>query len=184
MRCRPALLLGALCFASSGGTRLPTAEEAKLHFLRWVDASSIPGGYTTTAERAAVTAHPGDLTHTRIFDSDLSRSDGRPFPHSAPNPVFAKGAGASKDERRAAKAARERMLEAVAWLLRRGMSRLQDAVLPLLAGKEEEEMVGAEVALLLSLARRALDSFEDFWHSVRWTVSYGPHFSSRRSSAV
>jgi len=129
-------------------------------FLRWVDASAIPGAYSTPAQRAAQRDHPGDLTHTRIFQASGPHSvtSGRHWPHTKPNQVY------QDDE-----AARERMVAAVAWLLRRGMSRLQDAVLLLL-----REVAAAEVQPLLALARRALNSFEDFWRSVRWTVAYGP----------
>ena len=136
------------------------AGEAVERFLRWVDASAIPGAYSTPAQRAAQREHPGDLTHTRIFQASGPHSvtSGRHWPHTKPNQVY------QDDE-----AARERMVAAVAWLLRRGMSRLQDAVLLLL-----REVAAAEVQPLLALARRALNSFEDFWRSVRWTVAYGP----------
>ena len=125
----------------------------------WVNSTSIPGQYTTAATRLAHSSHPGDLTHTRIFyDGPLgATTSDRPWPHTRPNPVY------SSDS------ARAQMLDAVAFLLWRGVSRLQDAVLPLI-----DSVAASQLDHLLSLARRALDSFEDFYRSVRWTVAYGP----------
>ena len=52
-------------------------------------------------------------------------------------------------------------VDAIAWMLRRGMSRLQDTVLAMF------DSVGpSEVQQLLVLSRRALNSYEDFWRQV------------------
>jgi hypothetical protein len=133
------------------------AEDARVLFLGWLRTSAIIGNYTTAAQRAEVSDHPGDLTHTRIFLEKFGALAGdRPWPHTKPNPIYERTAE------------RQRMLEAVAWLLRRGMSRLQDAVLALI-----DTVAPTQIEHLLSLARRALNSFEDFWQTVRWTVEYG-----------
>ena len=134
------------------------ADDARILFLGWVSLSSVPGHYTTAAQRAEVSDHPGDLSHIRIFhEGDFGATAGdRPWPHTKPNPIYESAAE------------RQRMLEAVAWLLRRGMSRLQDAVLVLIT-----TVAATQIELLLSLAQRALNSFEDFWRTVSWTVDYG-----------
>ena len=148
------------------------AAAARQLFVDWVAASAVPGTYTTAAERLSKSEHPGDLTNTLIFSTgrcgvaDVDCHGGPPqWPHTKPNPIFTEAKGW--------KASRRRMVEGAAWLLRRGMSRLQDTVLSMLeamaaAGEERD------VDTLLVLARRALNSYEDFWRQLTWTVAYGP----------
>ena len=159
-----ALITAAAAATTTTGADTTTCADrsaARSLFLGWLDASSIPGAYTTPAERISTSSHPGDLTHTRIFfDGPLgaTTTPSRAWPHTKPNPVYSRNA-----------TARAQFVDAVAFLLRRGMSRLQDTVLSFL-----ETVSAAQVEQLLAHARRALDSFEDFWASVRWTVAYGP----------
>ena len=152
-----AALLGAAAATTATSTcaadsTCADVDAARSLFLRWVNSTSIPGEYTTAATRLAHSSHPGDLTHTRIFyDGPLgATTSDRPWPHTRPNPVYS------------SESARAQMLDAVAFLLWRGVSRLQDAVLPLLGS-----VAASQLDHLLSLVRRALDSFEDFYRSVR-----------------
>ncbi|CAE8675700.1 unnamed protein product, partial [Polarella glacialis] len=139
-------------------------ERGRDLFLSWIDASEIPGSYSTDVERAQARDHPADLTHSMLLHFGKGGLDqeffdrGEPDWHrTTPNPVF------STD------AARSSMLEAIAWLLRRGMSRLQDAVLDIL-----KAAAAHEIDHVLTLSRAGLNSFEDFWRQVNWTVRYGP----------
>ena len=85
---------------------------------RWVNSTSIPGEYTTpppASPSLAPWAH-----HTRIFyDGPLGATTSDRPGRTRPNPVYSSES-------------RAQMLDAVAFLLWRGVSRLQDALLPLL----------------------------------------------------
>ena len=120
-------------------------DAAKALVESWIAQSDIPGSYTTRAERAAKTEHEGDLTNNHLYfngpDGVLDHSHGM-LHHTKPNPAFQ-----SKKQRKKA-------LDAIAWMLRRGMSRLQDTVLASLATVPRHE-----VDHLLTLAREALNGF-------------------------
>jgi hypothetical protein len=129
---------------------------------QWVAGSAIPGEYVTPKERAATTTHPGDLTSGPPLyytgrDGVHDHKHGF-LHHTKPNPAFE-----NKPE------AQERALDAIAWMLRRGMSRLEDALRAMLATVDADE-----VTTLLTLGREALNSYEDFWRQAKWSIEFGP----------
>jgi len=164
--------LACLIFPCSLAARDPktchSVDDAKALFLRWVSESPIPGEYTTAEERLRDREHQGDLSNNVIFSEgrcgpfdQKCHGGGAPWPHTKANPLYTE----EDDEW---ESNREDMVAASAWLLRRGMSRLQDTVLQMLG-----EVPSEQVDALMVLARRALTSFEDFWRQLQWTVAYG-----------
>lgn len=170
-----ALMSGTVTAAKKGG-----AEEL---FQSWLAELEIPGTYTSIEERLAQTQHPGDLSSRENFifsrrEVEQLRSQRRLVglpTHSPPNPRFADArepARVNRNSRREKRFRKRRKeaLEAIAWLLWRGVSRLQDEVLARFesnSGKNDER-------LLLSLVRRVLNSYEEFWRQAKFAIGYGP----------
>eukprot|EP00961_Rhodomonas_salina_P210481 2841982-Rhodomonas_salina.2 len=145
-----------------------SVEDAKALFRGWLGSSSIPGKYSSAKERLENSEHQGDLTNNIIFSEGYCGPRDRnchggsaQWPHTKANPLYT----LDNDEW---ETNREDMVAASAWLLWRGMSRLQDAVFEMLP-----EVSPREIDDVMLLARRALNSFEDFWRQLSWTVAYG-----------
>jgi hypothetical protein len=157
------LLAAVIVFCCCVADAAHSVASAKALFLSWVSKSKIPGKYTTLKERMDINQHPGDLNNHVIF-SEESLRNGNQWPHTLPNNPFDNNPNARKIAKKA-----------IAWNLRRGMSRLQDTIIKHLdvQEKEKEEMSEYKLSHILTLGRRALFSFESFWKQVEWTFDYG-----------
>ena len=92
--------------------------------------------------------------------SDESLKNGNNWPHTTPNQYFHEKKQKNLDEAR----------NAIAWNLRRGVSRLEDTIAHQLEQSKENSH---EMSHVLLLGRRALQSFESFWKQAQWTFDYG-----------
>eukprot|EP00949_MAST-11_sp_MAST-11-sp1_P002297 g2297.t1 len=160
-----ALLVIAVALAvtawSNPGTCFEVTQGQKISFMdtltKRLEDSHVPGKYTGAEERLEKTRHPGGLQGRRIFSNEAFRSGGN-WPHTKPGRAFQ-----GKEDLEEAK-------EAIAWLLRRGMSSLLDDVQELLEGFVLND---AEMGHLASLFSRAISSYEQFWDQSNWALTYG-----------
>ena len=155
-------LLLPLFVSTTLAAEVATVARGTALLTKWTASSSIPGTYSTASQRAETTTHPGDLTSGPplyyLGEEGVGYYTHGFLHHTKPNPAFENKP-----------AAQQTALDAIAWMLRRGMSRVHDIVVTMLSEVDE-----GETSTLMTLARELLNSYEDFWRQAQWTIHYGP----------